>query len=66
MIDAPSKSPSSGLDLYAGALELIRDAVLIVDTGGRLLFINRTGEQLTGWRSHEAVGRPLTMPTPTG
>lgn len=60
MIDAQSKSPSSGLDLYAGALELIRDAVLIVDTGGRLLFINRTGEQLTGWRSHEAVGRPLT------
>ncbi len=43
-----------------GALELIRDAVVIVDTAGRLLFINRLGEQLTGWRSYEAIGRPVT------
>ena len=58
MLESTLKPSSSGLDLYSGALELIRDAIVIVDTTGRVLFLNRTGEQLTGWRSYEAIGRP--------
>ena len=42
----------------SGVLELIRDAVVIVDTVGRVLFLNRTAEHLTGWRAYEAIGRP--------
>lgn len=60
MIDVTTKPTASGPDLYSGALELIRDSVVIVDTAGRILFINRSGEQLTGWRSYEAIGRPVT------
>lgn len=60
MIDVTSRPAASGLDLYTGALELIRDAIVIADTAGRILFINRMGEQLTGWRSYEAIGRPVT------
>jgi len=59
MIEANPKSSASGLDLYSGALELISDAIIIVDTTGRILFVNRMGEQLTGWRSYEAIGRPV-------
>jgi len=60
MLEVTSKQTASGLDLYTGALELIRDALVIVDTAGRILFINRTGESLSGWRSYEAIGRPVT------
>ncbi len=60
MIDEMTKTRASGLDLYTGALELVRDAIVIVDTSGRILFINRMGEQLTGWRAYEVIGRPVT------
>lgn len=48
------------MDLYSGALELIQDAVVIVETTGKLLFLNKIAEQLTGWHSYEAIGRPVT------
>lgn len=60
MIDSMSKTSASGMELFTGALELIRDAIVIVDTGGRVLFLNKMAENLTGWRSYEAIGRPAT------
>ncbi|HAV62204.1 MAG TPA: hypothetical protein DCY13_07540 [Verrucomicrobiales bacterium] len=60
MIDSMTKSSPSGMDLFTGALELIRDAIVIVDSGGRILFLNRMAETLCGWRSYEAIGRPVT------
>ncbi len=55
------KASVSGMDLYSGALELIQDAVVIIDVAGKLLFLNKVAEQLTGWHSYEAIGRPATV-----
>lgn len=58
MNDGNNNKNASGKDLYSHALELIQDAVAIVDVTGKLLFLNQTAERLTGWHSYEAIGRP--------
>ncbi len=37
----------------------IGDAVITVDTRGRITFLNHVAEELTGWASAEAVGQPV-------
>ena len=37
----------------------IGDAVIATDSGGNITFLNRVAEALTGWRSEQAVGKPL-------
>ncbi len=41
---------------YAVTLQSIGDAVLATDAVGRITFLNRVAESLTGWRSDEAKG----------
>src|SRR5690606_30457863 len=40
-------------------LASIGDAVITTDARGRVTFLNAIGEQLTGWTTDEARGRPL-------
>jgi PAS domain S-box-containing protein len=40
-------------------LASIGDAVIVTDVAGRVTFLNRVGESLTGWTHGEAAGRPL-------
>ncbi|MBI4904003.1 MAG: PAS domain S-box protein, partial [Acidobacteria bacterium] len=40
-------------------LSSIGDAVMATDTNGRVSYLNPVAEQLTGWTSAEASGRPL-------
>ncbi|MGA8033995.1 MAG: EAL domain-containing protein [Casimicrobiaceae bacterium] len=40
-------------------LASIADAVITVDTGGRIEYLNPVAERLTGWRHAEARGRPV-------
>ncbi|HWU84417.1 MAG TPA: diguanylate cyclase [Rhodocyclaceae bacterium] len=40
-------------------LNSIGDAVLTTDLEGRITYLNRSAEALTGWRTGEASGRPL-------
>jgi signal transduction histidine kinase len=40
-------------------LQSIGDAVIATDRAGRVRFLNRVAEELTGWRTHHAAGRPL-------
>src|SRR5262245_10039979 len=40
-------------------LSSIGDAVISTDADGRVTFLNRAAETLTGWPQAEAIGRPL-------
>jgi PAS domain S-box-containing protein len=40
-------------------LESIGDAVVATDAQGRITFVNRVAEALTGWTHKEVLGRPL-------
>jgi len=44
----------------AVTLRSIGDGVITTDVNGALRGMNRVAEQLTGWSSHQATGRPLT------
>jgi PAS domain S-box-containing protein len=44
---------------WAVTLASIGDAVIATDTGGRVTFLNRVAEVLTGWSMAEAMGKPL-------
>lgn len=43
----------------AVTLTSIGDGVIATDVTGRVIFINRTAEELSGWFREEAIGRPL-------
>src|SRR5581483_4559150 len=40
-------------------LASIGDAVIASDPEGRITYMNRVAEQLTGWPTHDALGKPL-------
>ena len=40
-------------------LNSVGDALLRTDTSGRVTYLNRIAERMTGWASSEAMGRPL-------
>jgi PAS domain S-box-containing protein len=44
----------------AVTLRSIGDAVITTDREGRVVFLNRVAEDLTGWTQAEACGRPLS------
>ncbi|MBL3558399.1 MULTISPECIES: diguanylate cyclase domain-containing protein [Marinobacter] len=46
-------------DMAKITLDAIGDAVLVVDPKGRLIYLNRVAEKLTGWCREEALGRPV-------
>jgi PAS domain S-box-containing protein len=41
------------------ALRSIGDAVITTDAQGHVTYLNRVGEELTGWSAADAAGRPL-------
>jgi PAS domain S-box-containing protein len=44
---------------WAVTLASIGDAVIATDTDGRITFLNKVAELLTGWSMAEAMGKPL-------
>jgi diguanylate cyclase (GGDEF)-like protein/PAS domain S-box-containing protein len=49
----------AGSERAAAALEALADPVLTTDAAGRVDFLNRSAEALTGWTREAARGRPL-------
>ena len=45
-------------------LEWLPDGVLVVDETGRIVFVNRQAERLTGYRRSELKGRPIEVLVP--
>jgi PAS domain S-box-containing protein len=43
----------------AVTLSSIEDGVITTDVQGKIIMINKAGENLTGWSSREAIGQPL-------
>ncbi|MBF0543988.1 MAG: PAS domain S-box protein [Candidatus Riflebacteria bacterium] len=43
----------------AVTLRSIGDGVITTDVEGRITDINKTAEELTGWKRHETIGKPL-------
>lgn len=41
------------------ALNLVSDAVIIRDAQGRIIFLNRAAEELTGWQAETAISNEL-------
>src|SRR5688572_5921342 len=46
-------------ELLRVTLGSIGDAVITTDTDGRVTYLNRVAESLTGWTEHDALGHPL-------
>jgi diguanylate cyclase (GGDEF)-like protein/PAS domain S-box-containing protein len=59
----PRQPPSTRIEpvegLLHGAIRAIADAVVIVDTRGRILLANPIAAHLTGWRERDCLGRPF-------
>lgn len=47
------------LERHSALLELASDAVIIHDLSGRLLFWNRSAEELYGWEKQEVMGKSV-------
>jgi PAS domain S-box-containing protein len=45
---------------FSTTLRSIADAVIASDTHGNVTFMNPNAESMTGWRSEDAAGRPLS------
>ncbi len=46
-------------DSLETTLHSIGDAVIVSDTSGNITLMNPTAEEVTGWKSSEAIGHPL-------
>lgn len=46
-------------DMAQITLNAIGDAVLVADPEGKVIYMNRVAETLTGWASAEALGKPV-------
>jgi diguanylate cyclase (GGDEF)-like protein/PAS domain S-box-containing protein len=44
-------------DMALITLDAIGDGVLVVDTSGKLIYVNKVAEKMTGWPREEALGR---------
>ena len=52
--------PTIGIDVsLAQVMDLMVDAVCVVDPAGRFLFVSASGERIFGYRPEEMLGRPM-------
>lgn len=57
MIDRFLKDPNFLLNVF----ETMRDAMMLVDSKGSILFFNKAAEEITGYRREEVIGKSCTI-----
>jgi PAS domain S-box-containing protein len=62
MSTAPALRPSPAV--YEALFELAPDAILLVDTDGRIAHVNAHAEEVFGYRRDEVIGRPIELFVP--
>lgn len=55
---AADKESRQQKDLLAVTLASVGDAIIVTDTGARIIYMNPVAETLTGWTMAEAAGKP--------
>jgi PAS domain S-box-containing protein len=58
-LERTNKQLAESREQYAVTLANIGDGVITTDAECRISFMNEEAERLTGWRRHDAAGRPL-------
>jgi PAS domain S-box-containing protein len=53
-----------GLPGVEAAFESVPDAVLVIDSVGRIVCVNRSGERVLGYQRSELLGRPIELLMP--
>ncbi len=58
-ITAAHREAKEARERLAITMNSIADAVITIDAGGRITYLNPAAEELTGWPAREATGKPL-------
>jgi PAS domain S-box-containing protein len=59
-VEARERAEAREKEMLATTISSIGDAVIVTDEKGGVTFLNSEAERLTGWKSSEARGQPLT------
>jgi PAS domain S-box-containing protein len=55
---------TTDLKIYEALVEASPEAMLLVDSQGKILFVNRQGERMFGYERHELIGLPVEILVP--
>jgi PAS domain S-box-containing protein len=59
-LETRAKELHESREWFSTTLQSIGDAVIVVDRDARVSFMNVPAEKLTGWRSVNAIGKPMS------
>jgi PAS domain S-box-containing protein len=54
------------IERYRAFIDSASDGIVVLDAGGRVLYMNRAAEEVTGYARDGLAGRPLTQIVPEG
>jgi PAS domain S-box-containing protein len=61
VVDRLDLSPELAAKTLRELVEVIPDAIVVIDWSGRLVLVNRQTEKLFGYHSDELLGQPIEL-----